>query len=52
MEDFHVKDTLDLLRSVYAESSEDELLEMMDFIKKRKDEQMMGGTSGRGKKKK
>ena len=28
---------------------EDELLEMMDFIKKRKDEQMMGGTSGRGK---
>ena len=53
--------TLELLRSVYAESSEDELLEMMnyikkrkneemmDFIKKRKDEQMMGGTSGRGK---
>ena len=45
------KDTLDLLRSVYADSSEDELLEMMDFIKKRKDEQMMGGTSGRGKRK-
>ena len=43
------KDTLDLLRSVYEDSSEDELLEMMDFIKKRKDEQMMGGTSGRGK---
>ena len=45
------KDTLDLLRSVYADSSEDELLEMMDFIKKRKDEQMMGGSSGRGKRK-
>ena len=43
------KDTLDLLRSVYAESSEDELLEMMDFIKKRKDEQMMGRTSVRDK---
>jgi uncharacterized protein (DUF1501 family) len=40
------KDTLDLLKSVYAESSEDELLQMMDFIKKRKDEQMMGGTGG------
>ena len=45
------KDTLDLLRSVYAESSEDELLEMMDYIKKRKDEQMMGGTSNYGKRK-
>ena len=46
------KDTLDLLRSVYAESSEDELYEMMDFIKKRKDEQMMGGGSyRRGKRK-
>ena len=42
------KDTLDLLRSVYAESSEDELLEMMDYIKKRKDEQMMGGYYGHG----
>ena len=40
------KDTLDLLKSVYAESSEDELLQMMDFIKKRKDEQMIGGTGG------
>jgi uncharacterized protein (DUF1501 family) len=40
------KDTLDLLKSVYAESSEDELLQMMDFIKKRKDEQMMGGAGG------
>jgi uncharacterized protein (DUF1501 family) len=38
------KDTLDLLKSVYADSSEDELLQMMDFIKKRKDEQMMGDT--------
>jgi len=40
------KDTLDLLKSVYADSSEDELLQMMDFIKKRKDEQMIGGTGG------
>jgi uncharacterized protein (DUF1501 family) len=40
------KDTLDLLKSVYADSSEDELLQMMDFIKKRKDEQMMGATGG------
>ena len=40
------KNTLDLLKSVYADSSEDELLEMMNFIKKRKDEQMMGGTGG------
>ena len=45
------KDTLDLLRSVYAESSEDELYEMMDFIKKRKDEQMMDGSYRRGKRK-
>ncbi|MDB3859347.1 DUF1501 domain-containing protein [Candidatus Pelagibacter sp.] len=45
------KDTLDLLKSVYAESSEDELLQMMDFIKKRKDEQMMGGTGGGGRQK-
>ena len=45
------KDTLDLLRLVYADSSEDELLEMMNYIKKRKDEQMMGGTSVRGKRK-
>ena len=37
------KDTLELLRSVYAESSEEELLDMMNFIKKRKVEQMMGG---------
>ena len=42
-------DTLDLLRSVYAESSEDELIEMMDFIKKRKNEQMISGSSRRGK---
>ena len=45
------KDTLDLLKSVYAESSEDELLEMMNYIKKRKDEQMMGGTGNRDKRK-
>ena len=43
------KDTLDLLRSVYADSSEDELLEMMNFIKKRKDEQRMGGSVFRDK---
>ena len=40
---------LDLLRSVYAESSEDELLEMMNYIKKRKNEEMMGGTMNHGK---
>jgi len=40
--------TLELLRSVYAESSEDELLEMMNYIKKRKNEEMMGGTMRRG----
>ena len=43
--------TLDLLRSVYAESSEDELLEMMNYIKKRKNEEMMGGTMNYGKRK-
>ena len=43
--------TLELLRSVYAESSEDELLEMMNYIKKRKNEEMMGGTMSRGKRK-
>jgi len=41
--------TLELLRSIYAESSEDELLEMMNYIKKRKNEEMMGGTMRRGK---
>ena len=41
--------TLELLRSVYAESSEDELLEMMNYIKIRKNEEMMGGTMRRGK---
>jgi uncharacterized protein (DUF1501 family) len=41
--------TLDLLKSVYAESSEDELLEMINYIKKRKNEEMMGGTMSRGK---
>ena len=45
------KDTLDLLKSVYADSSEDELLQMMNFIKKRKDEQMMGGTGNWDKRK-
>jgi uncharacterized protein (DUF1501 family) len=42
------EETLDLLRSVYAESSEEELLEMMNYIKKRKTEQMMGGYYGHG----
>ena len=45
------EDTLELLRSVYAESSEDELLEMMYYIKKRKDEEMMGGYSSHGSRK-
>ena len=45
------EDILELLRSVYAESSEDELLEMMNHIKKRKTEQMMGGHSGYNKRK-
>jgi uncharacterized protein (DUF1501 family) len=39
------KETLDLLKSIYAESSEDELLEMMNFIKRRKNEEMMSGYS-------
>ena len=43
--------TLELLRSVYAESSEDELLEMMNHIKKRKNEQMIGASSGHGQRK-
>ena len=42
---------MELLRSVYAESSEDELLEMMNYIKKRKDEEMMGGYSSHGSRK-
>jgi uncharacterized protein (DUF1501 family) len=45
------KDTLDLLKSVYADSSEDELLQMMNFIKKRKDEQMISGTGGKDRQK-
>ncbi len=39
------EETLDLLKSIYAESSEEELLYMMNFIKKRKNEQMTGGGS-------
>ena len=39
------EETLDLLKSVYAESSEEELLDMMNFIKKRKNEQMGVGSS-------
>ena len=33
------EETLELLKSVYADSSEEELLDMMNFIKKRKNEQ-------------
>ena len=39
------EETLELLKSVYADSSEEELLDMMNFIKIRKNEQMMGGGS-------
>ena len=38
------EETLDLLKSVYADSSEEELLDMMNFIKKRKNEQMGTGV--------
>ena len=37
-------ETLELLKSVYADSSEEELLDMMNFIKKRKNEQMGTGV--------
>ena len=40
------KDTLELLKSIYAERSEEELLEMMNYIKKRKKKEMMTGSSG------
>ena len=39
------EETLELLKSVYADSSEEELLDMMNFTKIRKNEQMMGGGS-------
>jgi uncharacterized protein (DUF1501 family) len=39
------EETLELLKSVYADSSEEELLDMMNFIKKRKNEQMGTGHS-------
>ena len=39
------EETLELLKSVYADSSEEELLDMMNFIKKRKNEQMGTGAS-------
>ena len=45
------EETLELLRSIYADSSEEELLDMMNFVKKRKNEQMMGMTSSYGKRK-
>jgi len=39
------EETLELLKSVYADSSEEELLDMINFIKKRKNEQMGTGHS-------
>ena len=39
------EETLELLKSVYADSSEEELFDMMNFIKKRKNEQMGTGAS-------
>ncbi len=39
------EETLELLKSVYADSSEEELLDMMNFIKKRKNEEMGTGAS-------
>ena len=39
------EEMLELLKSVYADSSEEELLDMMNFIKKRKNEQMVTGAS-------
>ena len=36
------EETLELLRSIYADRSEEELLDMMNFIKVRKNEQKMG----------
>jgi len=37
------KETLELLKSIYAEKSEDDLLEMMKYISDRKSEEMMTG---------
>ena len=45
------EETLELLKSIYADSSEEELLDMMNFVTKRKNEQMMGMTSSYGKRK-
>ena len=39
------EDTLELLKTIYAERSEEELLDMMNFIQKRKTEEMMSGYS-------
>ena len=39
------EDTLELLKSIYAERSEEELLDMMNYIKKRKNEEMIGYSS-------
>ena len=46
------QETLELLKSIYAEKSENDLLEMMQYISDRKNEEMMTGyTSSRGKRK-
>ena len=39
------KETLELLKSIYAERSEKELLDMMKFIEERKKKEMMDGSS-------
>ena len=40
------KETLELLKSIYAEKSENDLLEMMQYISDRKNKEMMSGSSG------
>ena len=45
-------ETLNLLKSIYADSSEEELMDMMNFIKKRKNEEMMAGYSSNWDKRK
>jgi len=46
------QETLELLKSIYAEKSENDLLEMMQYISDRKNEEMMTGyTSSHGKRK-
>jgi uncharacterized protein (DUF1501 family) len=40
------EETLEILKSIYAEKSEDDLLEMMQYILDRKNKEMMSGSSG------